>query len=847
MAYIFDYKNRDNHGCGTGQCIGIVLALLMVLVLAGEGSAATTTYKWFFNTDNESWVFSNSTCGTSCTVSSGVNLSDGAPGSLTANISVNTSNSRSAATSWRSPNFTWNNGTPNSAVLNFSFKVAIFNETSGINNYSIFLKDPDDNVQQIYPITAFNETGSWGNFSNNSINASYFSKSGNYSLLLNASLNASRDDDNNTPVIVEVRWDNPNITLTTLPPDVISNTNRQYVKTGENVSLNATITATAGVRNATVNVSAINSTIVQAVLNNVGGFWINNSIIADRTDTNGLMNLTITAYNNASDVNNSINMTVGIDDTPPSVFSNTDDVDVPNCSAPSLNATITDSGAGVKNATVNISAINSTINEAILNNVSGFWINNSITADKVTVGFVNLTITAYDNAGNVNNGTNLTVQVTPVRAVNLSNISFLSHSTAAGTNATYVLHLTNNGSDPDSYTLILDNPDSASVYGLNVSSPVFLNANETSIFALNVTNTTPGTFHVNVTAISVNDSNRFSYINTTTTVTAPEGPNFTSFAPPSPVNDVAGASRTFNITTNQTVNVTWYINGTFAQSNVSVTDANYTNISPVAGFWNVTAIANNTNGTVYQTWNWSVTSPTHFSTGGGGGGCTGGGVITSEPYTNIEKAERYDNDLITDTPVTYTYKVPELGVYEIAVTDELNEDCKAIRVEVLKGTSKLVTVSPPGTVNKNVNIWAGTDSIEEALIRFKVENSWLSSNSFATSDVKMVKWDGSKWVQLETMEKNKDSAFTYFEAKTDTFSVFAITGLNGAEVPTPTPAGVVTEIPAKQTGTSAPAPAKKGIPWFEIIMVFVTIALLIASLNKDRKRQRKDINDAVKR
>jgi hypothetical protein len=34
-------------------------------------------------------------------------------------------------------------------------------------------------------------------------------------------------------------------------------------------------------------------------------------------------------------------------------------------------------------------------------------------------------------------------------------------------------------------------------------------------------------------------------------------PNITSFAPPPPVNDTTGASRAFNITVNQTVNVTW--------------------------------------------------------------------------------------------------------------------------------------------------------------------------------------------------------------------------------------------------------------------------------------------------
>ncbi len=173
-------------------------------------------------------------------------------------------------------------------------------------------------------------------------------------------------------------------------------------------------------------------------------------------------------------------------------------------------------------------------------------------------------------------------------------------------------------------------------------------------------------------------------------------------------------------------------------------------------------------------------------------------MVTPEPYTNIEKAERYDKSLIANIPVTYTFKAPELGIYEIAVTGKENENNIALRVEALKGTSKLVTVQAPGIVYKNVNIWAGTKRIKEVLIRFKIENSWLSSNSLAGSDIKMVKWDGSKWVQLETAEKTKDSAYTYYEAKTDTFSHFAITGAKGGFVaPTATPLSEVTATPGK--------------------------------------------------
>lgn len=83
-------------------------------------------------------------------------------------------------------------------------------------------------------------------------------------------------------------------------------------------------------------------------------------------------------------------------------------------------------------------------------------------------------------------------------------------------------------------------------------------------------------------------------------------PGIASFAPSSPVSDIVGAKRTFNITINQTVNVTWYINGTLVQTNNSVTSASYTNRSAKLGSWNITAIAQNVNGTAMQRWDWVV-------------------------------------------------------------------------------------------------------------------------------------------------------------------------------------------------------------------------------------------------
>ncbi len=226
------------------------------------------------------------------------------------------------------------------------------------------------------------------------------------------------------------------------------------------------------------------------------------------------------------------------------------------------------------------------------------------------------------------------------------------------------------------------------------------------------------------------------------------------------------------------------------------------------------------------------------SSGGGGGSTGGGGIVTSEPYANIEKAERYDKSLIANTPVTYTFKAPEHGIYEIAVTGKENENDIAVRIEALKGTAKGVASPAPGAVYKNLNIIVGTTKIKEAVIKFKVENSWLMSNDLAGSDVKLMRWAEGKWDPLETNEKGKDNTYTIFEAKTPGFSSFAITGLKATAAATP--AIGVTETPAKpgETAISTPiATPKKGIPGFEATVAVLVISLLAVSLIKDRKRR----------
>ncbi len=153
-----------------------------------------------------------------------------------------------------------------------------------------------------------------------------------------------------------------------------------------------------------------------------------------------------------------------------------------------------------------------------------------------------------------------------------------------------------------------------------------------------------------------------------------------------------------------------------------------------------------------------TSSGTSSSNAGNSGSSGGGGVITSEPPGNIAAAEKHEKNIVANTPVAYTFIAPELGIYEVDVTGKESENEVSLRVEVLNGTSKLVSVSPPGAVYKNLNVWAGSKRIKEAVIKFRVGNSWLSSSDLAASDIRMLKWDGSKWTQLDTTRIMEDAS-----------------------------------------------------------------------------------------
>ncbi|MBC2764278.1 MAG: M6 family metalloprotease domain-containing protein, partial [ANME-2 cluster archaeon] len=291
-------------------------------------------------------------------------------------------------------------------------------------------------------------------------------------------------------------------TIDNHPPVLIGNptgypAGQTAAKNGSQITLNVSIIESgAGIKNATVNASQINaSLIIPLIFEKVNDYWINQSIIVNAVD--GVYYLPVTVYDNASSTNTSSVVQVIVDNTPPVVIANPigypDGLSAANNGTRIiLNASISDTLAGVKNSTVNVSQINSSFGDIQLTNINGFWIN-----DRVIVmapdGTYFLNFTAYDNAYNCNDSAQVTVVIDSTMPIILSADANPSVIESNGTDNT-LLNVTaiDNGSEIASVTINL-----SAIGGL--SAQVMTNYSGVWQF---ITNTTSfGTFELPVNVI----------------------------------------------------------------------------------------------------------------------------------------------------------------------------------------------------------------------------------------------------------------------------------------------------------------------------------------------------------
>lgn len=225
--------------------------------------------------------------------------------------------------------------------------------------------------------------------------------------------------------------------------------------------------------------------------------------------------------------------------------------------------------------------------------------------------------------------------------------------------------------------------------------------------------------------------NPIEIVNASVTI-ANQTPAITTYYPQSQVTDFETASRTFSILANQPLNVTWAINGTVVQTNKSVTEASYTNITAAVGTWEVSANVSNSAGAEKQTWIWTV-SPL---------------VV---PTISIEQVGQFD--------VNITVNPKGLPVY--AVQYELTYNTSVLRPESQEKRAFIGTHDDTLVVVNNISdgklVYAetrkGPGAVKEpgtlTSIRFIPIGNWGDISDLNLSDVIIVNPEGTQYNPLE--------------------------------------------------------------------------------------------------
>jgi hypothetical protein len=171
----------------------------------------------------------------------------------------------------------------------------------------------------------------------------------------------------------------------------------------------------------------------------------------------------------------------------------------------------------------------------------------------------------------------------------------------------------------------------------------------------------------------------------------------------SPVSSYELAEKSFPVTSDRTANISWYLNGSYIQTDNDTTSSTYTNSSGVQGNYNLTAFATNEYGTGSYTWNWAVNERPPIQP-----------VITATPMGNPTAYENiplnFEVDITntkgtfawtldgtpltsTDTPISSTCTLPaqEKGTYNLTctVTNTAGTASKSWNVEYVANSMNL--------------------------------------------------------------------------------------------------------------------------------------------------------------
>lgn len=204
------------------------------------------------------------------------------------------------------------------------------------------------------------------------------------------------------------------------------------------------------------------------------------------------------------------------------------------------------------------------------------------------------------------------------------------------------------------------------------------------------------------------------------------------------------------------------------------------------------------------------------SSSGSGGASTG----SSENVSNIILKDIAKVYLNRNMNATYEFKALGNDILSVSFFSLKNSGDITTTIEILKERSRFANTTPEGFIYKYANIWVGTGgfstsgNLRDGVVRFQVNNSWLEQNNIQPDTVKLQRYNGTAWEILNTSIKGNSADHTIFEANTQGFSPFSITGIQHNSTTTD---GNLTSVVADKS---------IGFGFWIVIMLFLLIGLM---------------------
>ena len=221
-------------------------------------------------------------------------------------------------------------------------------------------------------------------------------------------------------------------------------------------------------------------------------------------------------------------------------------------------------------------------------------------------------------------------------------------------------------------------------------------------------------------------------------------------------------------------------------------------------------------------------SATSFSTTGCGSSVSGGTSSQSNKAS-------YSFSKITPGNVSIMKSFDaEIGVKVIQI--QVNNNAQNVKITVTKYDNKPaeVSVEKTGKVYQYLQIAATNlgNNLDKAIVQFKVEKSWISSNGLNKDKISVFKFNenSKEWNELLTVYNSSDNTYDFFDVELTSFSFFAISEKTVVVVEDEDEASLANG----ETSTTGGTEKKGNLKWLWIVVVVLVILFVVAIMNREK-------------